>query len=35
VLRSLTEMGLPMDRVDLSYSPSPEATTNEVHLYVR
>lgn len=34
VLRSLTEMGLPMDRVDLSYSPSPDATTNEVHLYV-
>lgn len=35
VLRSLTEMGLTMDRVDLSYSPSAEATTNEVHLYVR
>lgn len=35
VLRSLTEMGLPLDRVDLSYSPSPEATTNEVHLYIR
>lgn len=35
VLRSLTEMGLPMDRVDLSYAPSPEATTNEVHLYIR
>jgi hypothetical protein len=34
VLRSLTEMGLPMDRVDLSYSPSAEATTNEVHLYI-
>lgn len=35
VLRSLTEMGLTMDRVDLSYSPSAEANTNEVHLYVR
>jgi len=35
VLRSLTEMGLSLDRVDLSYTPSPEATTNEVHLYVR
>ncbi len=35
VLRSLTEMGLTMDRVDLSYSPSAEASTNEVHLYVR
>lgn len=35
VLRSLTEMGLGLDRVDLSYSPSAEANTNEVHLYVR
>lgn len=35
VLRSLTEMGLPLDRVDLSYTPSTDATTNEVHLYVR
>lgn len=35
VLRSLTQMGLSMDRVDLSYAPSNEATTNEVHLYVR
>lgn len=35
VLRSLTEMGLPLDRVELSYTPSAEATTNEVHLYVR
>lgn len=35
VLRSLTEMGLQMDRVDLSYAPSPDATTNEVHLYIR
>ncbi len=35
VLRTLTEMGLPMDRVNLSYAPSPEASTNEVHLYIR
>ncbi len=35
VLRSLTEMGLSLDRVDLSYSPSAEASANEVHLYVR
>ncbi len=35
VLRSLTEMGLDLDRIDLSYTPSSEATTNEVHLYVR
>lgn len=35
VLRSLTEMGLTMDRIDLSYTPSAEATTNEVHLYIR
>lgn len=35
VLRSLTEMGLNLDRIDLSYSPSVEASTSEVHLYVR
>lgn len=35
VLRSLTEMGLGLERVDLSYTPSESATTNEVHLYVR
>ncbi len=35
VLRSLTEMGLGLERVDLSYTPSENATTNEVHLYVR
>ena len=35
VLRSLTQMGLTLDRVDLSYAPSPDATTSEVHLYVR
>ncbi|MCB9995997.1 MAG: hypothetical protein H6869_06120 [Rhodospirillales bacterium] len=35
VLRTLTEMGLAMDQIELSYTPSSEATTNEVHLYVR
>jgi hypothetical protein len=35
VLRTLTQMGLPLDRVELSYSESPEAPTNEVHLYIR
>lgn len=35
VLRSLTEMGVSLDRVDLSYSPSNDATASEVHLYVR
>lgn len=35
VLRSLTEMGLDMGQIDLSYAPSPQAVTSEVHLYVR
>ncbi|HEY8191293.1 MAG TPA: hypothetical protein VIG74_02620 [Alphaproteobacteria bacterium] len=35
VLRSLTQMGLDLDRIDLSYMPSTEATTSEVNLYVR
>lgn len=35
VLRTLTEMGLPVERVNLSYAPSGEATSNEVHLYIR
>lgn len=35
VLRTLTEMGLPTDRIDLSYTPSPEAHSSEVHLYIR
>lgn len=35
VLRSLTQMGLDLSRVDLSYTPSAEATSSEVHLYVR
>ncbi|HTK85675.1 MAG TPA: hypothetical protein VL625_11390 [Patescibacteria group bacterium] len=35
VLRSLTQMGLSLDRIDLSYMPSTDATSDEVHLYVR
>lgn len=35
VLRSLTEMGLPADRIRMSGMASQTATSNEVHLYVR
>jgi hypothetical protein len=35
VLRTLTQMGLDLERVNLSYTQSPEAQTNEVHLYIR
>lgn len=35
VLRTLTQMGLSMDRIDLSYDESADAKTNEVHLYIR
>ena len=35
VLRSLTQMGLDLSRVDLSYTPSTQATTSEVHLYIK
>ncbi len=35
VLRTLTELGLPLERVDLSYDKSAQATTNEVHVYVK
>jgi hypothetical protein len=35
VLRSMSEMGLPMERVRLSAMTSPGAETNEVHIYVR
>lgn len=35
VLRTLTEMGLPVERINLSYAPSGEAHSNEVHLYIR
>jgi hypothetical protein len=35
VLRTLTDMGLPADRVSLSATTSTQVVTNEVHLYVR
>jgi hypothetical protein len=35
VLRSLTQMGLDMTKVDLSYAPSADAVNNEVHLFIR
>ena len=35
VLRSLMDMGLPLQRVRLSAMTSSEAKSNEVHLYVR
>jgi hypothetical protein len=35
VMRSLTDMGLPADRVSLSASTSASAQSNEVHLFVR
>ena len=35
VLRTLTEMGLPANRINLSSTTSAEAATNEVHIYVR
>ncbi len=35
VLRSLTEMGMDLDRIDLSYTPSADATNSEVDLYIR
>lgn len=35
VLRTLTQMGLPMERVDLSYSADAAVASNEVHIYVK
>ena len=35
VLRSLTSMGLPADRITLSATSSAQAQANEVHVYVR
>jgi hypothetical protein len=35
VLRSLSDMGLPLDRVRLSAMTSGQAASNEVHIYVR
>ncbi|TAD86968.1 MAG: hypothetical protein EAZ99_19150 [Alphaproteobacteria bacterium] len=35
VLRTLSDMGLPVDRVTLTASTSAQADSNEVHLFVR
>ncbi len=35
VLRTLTQMGLPLERVELSFSDSQEARSSEVHIYIR
>jgi hypothetical protein len=35
VLRTLTEMGLPASRISLSATTNANATTNEVHIYLR
>jgi hypothetical protein len=35
VLRSMTQMGLPMEKLDISYSSSEAVTDNEVHIYIR
>ncbi len=35
VLRTLTDMGLPSGRISLSSTTSPQAGSNEVHVYVR
>ncbi len=35
VLRNLTAMGLPTDRISLSATSSSETTSSEVHVYVR
>jgi hypothetical protein len=35
VLRTLTNMGLPADRMTLSATSSEQAQVNEVHIYVR
>ena len=35
VMRTLTDMGLPGDRVTMSSTTSAQTTSNEVHIYVR
>lgn len=35
VMRSLTDMGLPANRVTLAATTNPGSATNEVHIYVR
>lgn len=35
VLRSMTEMGVPSDQIDISTAASPDATTSEVQIFIR
>ena len=35
VLRTLTQMGVSLDKIDMSYAPSQQASTSEVHLFLR
>jgi hypothetical protein len=35
VLRSMIDMGIPSERIDLAYDQSDMASTNEVHLYIK
>lgn len=35
VLRTLTQFGVPLEQIDMSYAPNPEATSSEVHLFLR
>lgn len=35
VLRTLTQMGVSLDQIDMSYAPSQQASTSEVHLFLR
>lgn len=35
VLRTLTQMGIPLEQIDLSYAPSADARSSEVHLFLR
>ena len=35
VLRTLTQMGVPLAQIDLSHAPSAEAASSEVHLFLR
>lgn len=35
VLRAMTQMGVPMEKLDISYASSDAAKDNEVHIYIR
>ncbi len=35
VLRTLTQMGLPSNKIDLSYNADPSVASNEVHIFIR